>query len=51
VCLLCKGDVEIPSDLYGVIYTDMDAADGWKLKLAKELKAAGLVFDASKIFE
>ena len=29
-CLLRKGDVEIPSDLYGVIYTEMDAADGWK---------------------
>ena len=28
-CLLRKGAVEIPSDLYGVIYTDMDAAYGW----------------------
>lgn len=27
-CLLRKGDVEIPSDLYGVIYSDMDAGDG-----------------------
>jgi predicted nucleotide-binding protein len=40
-CLLRKGEVEIPSDLYGVIYADMDVAEGWKRKLAKELKAAG----------
>jgi len=50
VCLLRKGDVEIPSDLFGVVYTDMDAADGWKAKLVKELQAAGLQFDASKFW-
>jgi predicted nucleotide-binding protein len=50
-CLLRKGDVEIPSDLYGVIYTDMDAAEGWKIKLVKEIKAAGLSFDANKVWE
>jgi predicted nucleotide-binding protein len=49
-CLLRKEKVEIPSDLYGVIYTDMDEADGWKLKLVKELKAAGLDFDANKVW-
>lgn len=49
-CLLRKGDIEIPSDLYGVIYTDLDAAEGWKLKLVKELKAAGLSFDANKVW-
>jgi predicted nucleotide-binding protein len=48
-CLLRKGEVEIPSDLYGVVYTDLDAADGWKLKLFKELKAAGLDLDASHL--
>ncbi len=49
-CLLRKGAVEIPSDLYGVIYTELDEADGWKLKLARELNAAGLKFDANKVF-
>jgi predicted nucleotide-binding protein len=49
-CLLRKGDVEIPSDLYGVIYTDLDAAGGWKIKLVQELKAAGLDFDANKMW-
>ena len=48
-CLLRKGEVEIPSDLYGVIYTDMDAANGWKLKLAKELKAAEIPFNQAKV--
>jgi predicted nucleotide-binding protein len=49
-CLLRKGDVEIPSDLFGVIYTDFDhPAEGWKIKLARELKAAGFKFDADKV--
>ncbi len=48
-CLLRKGEVEIPSDLYGVIYTDMDATDGWKLKLVRELKAAKFNIDANKV--
>jgi hypothetical protein len=45
-----KGDVEIPSDLYGVIYTELDDGDGWKLKLVRELKTAGLDFDASRMW-
>ena len=49
-CLLRKGEVEIPSDLYGVIYTEMDGADGWKLKLVRELKAARLDFDANRMW-
>jgi len=47
-CLLRKGSVEIPSDLYGVIYKDFDQGDGWKLQLVKELKAAKLAFDANR---
>jgi predicted nucleotide-binding protein len=49
-CLLRKGDLEIPSDLNGVIYTEIDGSDGWKLKLAQELKAAGFSFDANKLW-
>ena len=45
VCLLRKGSVEMPSDLFGVVYTDMDAGDGWKLSLLKELQATKLDFD------
>lgn len=51
VCLLRKGEVEIPSDLYGVIYTDMDLSDGWQTKLVRELKAAKLEFDANRLWD
>lgn len=51
VCLLRKGNVEIPSDLFGIVYTEMDAAEGWKQALVKELKAAKLDFDANKMWE
>jgi predicted nucleotide-binding protein len=50
-CLMRKGDVEIPSDLYGVIYEDLDSLGAWKMKLVKELKAAGLKFDANRAWE
>jgi predicted nucleotide-binding protein len=50
-CLLRKGNVEIPSDLYGVIYTDMDATNGWQLKLVGELKAAKLDFNADDMWK
>jgi len=50
-CLLRKGDVEMPSDLAGVIYTELDAADGWMHKLVRELKAAQIQFDANKLWE
>ena len=49
-CLMRKGAVEIPSDLYGVIYTDLDPGDGWKIKLVKELKAAKLDFDTNRMW-
>ncbi len=49
-CLMRKGDVEIPSDLYGVIYTDLDPSEAWKMKLVKELRAAGLDFDANRMW-
>jgi predicted nucleotide-binding protein len=48
-CLLRKGKVELPSDLYGVVYTTMDSENGWKIELARELKDAGFQFDANKV--
>lgn len=51
VCLLRKGNVEIPSDLFGVVYTEMDPAEGWKQALVKELKAAKIEFDANRMWE
>lgn len=48
--LLKKGNPEIPSDLFGVLYTEMDTNEAWQIKLAKEMKAAGLTPDTSSIF-
>jgi predicted nucleotide-binding protein len=45
VCALHKGSIDIPSDLHGIVYIPMDDGDGWKLTLAKELKAAGIKVD------
>ena len=49
VCALTKGDVEIPSDYNGVVYIPLDDAGGWKIKLSKELKGAGIDVDANRI--
>ena len=43
-----EGDIEIPSDYAGVIYTQMDSSDGWKFELIREMKSAGLDIDANK---
>lgn len=48
VCVLYKEEVEIPSDYLGVVYTPLDSTDGWHLKLAKEMKEAGLDIDLNK---
>jgi len=49
VCALKKGDIEIPTDFSGVLYTPMDDAGAWQLKLAREIKAAGIDVDLSKL--
>jgi predicted nucleotide-binding protein len=48
VCALYRRGVEIPSDYAGVLYVEMDERGGWKLELAKELKAAGFPVDMNK---
>lgn len=50
VALMYKGELELPSDIFGIVYVPMDANDGWRLKLAGELKAAGFAIDLNKIF-
>ena len=49
VCPLYTNGVELPSDLYGLLYTEIDSAENWKIKIAKELKAAGYEIDVNKI--
>jgi predicted nucleotide-binding protein len=48
VCLAKKGKVDIPSDIGGVLYLNLDDG-GWKLDLAGKLKAAGLKVDIEKM--
>jgi predicted nucleotide-binding protein len=49
VCALHKGDLELPSDVHGVLYMPMDPNRAWKLNLAKEMRAAGVEVDLSKV--
>ncbi len=48
VCALYCPGVEIPSDYSGVLYQELDDKGGWRLQLAKELRAAGLDVDMNK---
>lgn len=45
VCAIHKGQVELPSDYVGVVYLPFDDSGGWRLILARELKAAGFAVD------
>lgn len=47
VCALTRGDLEMPSDYDGVLYVPLDAAGAWRMRLVKELRAAGLNVDAN----
>ena len=51
VCALFKGDVEIPSDYDGVIYIRLDDFGGWRMELAREMKAAGLPVDMNRLVD
>lgn len=46
--VLSKGDLEIPSDVLGLVYEQMDRNEGWKMRLARELKAAGFDIDMNR---
>lgn len=45
--VLNKGDIEIPSDIGGVIYATYDNNESWKM--IKKLKLNGFEIDLSKI--
>lgn len=53
VLLLKLGDIEIPSDLQGILYTDVDdVVNGyWKSKVIKELVSAGFNVDMSELIK
>ena len=48
VCALVKGEIEKPSDSDGILYVPSDENDGWKIRLLRELKAAGFEVDANQ---
>ena len=47
VCALKRDDPELPTDFAGVVWTAMDDG-GWRMDLARELKAAGFNVDLNK---
>ncbi len=49
VCPIYKGEIELPSDLDGVLYIRMDEPGAWRQNLAQEMASAGLPIDRSKI--
>jgi predicted nucleotide-binding protein len=49
VCPLYVKGVELPSDLYGLLYLEIDSAGQWMIKMARELKVAGYTIDVNKI--
>ncbi len=48
VCALCAEGVEVPSDVGGVIYVELDRKGAWKMLLARELKAGGVDVDLNR---
>jgi predicted nucleotide-binding protein len=44
-----EANFEFPSDILGILYIPFDPYNGWKLTLAKELKAAGYDIDFGKL--
>lgn len=49
VCALVKGDIEVPNDISGLVYIQMDTHGAWKLALSKELREANYDVDMNKV--
>ncbi len=49
VCAIKIGDLEIPSDFIGVVWTPFDPHGAWRTALAKELRDAGHDIDWNKV--
>jgi len=48
VCALKKGNVELPSDILGMVWQEFDAGGAWKQRLAQELVEAGYSIDLAR---
>jgi predicted nucleotide-binding protein len=49
VCILYVPGVDMPSDIKGVAYYELDKAGAWRYSLARELKDAGFPVDMNKL--
>lgn len=49
VCVLYRGDVDIPSDYGGVLYLPLDNAGAWKFLLAREMKDVGIDINLNNV--
>lgn len=49
VAVLYESGVELPSDVHGVLYTEVDAGGAWQYQLGRELRAAGIEADLNKL--
>ena len=49
VMILRKGDIEIPSDVFDVVYEPLDDGGAWRFKLGKKLQAAGYDVDLNEL--
>lgn len=47
VVIIAEKDVELPSDMQGIVYTDKN---NWEIDVLKELKAMGYKVDLNKLF-
>lgn len=51
VRLLKKGNIEIPSDLSGILYENFDDAGSWKIKILKEMQEVGIKCNIEKVVQ
>jgi predicted nucleotide-binding protein len=51
VRLIMRDNVEIPSDLQGVLYEKYDSSGQWKVKLMKEMMHAGFYVDMNAVIK
>lgn len=49
VALLYENDVELPSDINGLVYVLLDGSGHWKYSIVKELRESGYNVDANKL--
>ncbi|MFC1556726.1 TIR domain-containing protein [candidate division KSB1 bacterium] len=51
VCALFKPGIEVPSDIHGVLFVELDESGAWKTKLANELVRAGMKVDVQALLQ